>query len=125
MTVSQLRPQESVTLNTDVLEEMNVRLGYHKAETAICTAMEDIAVLLQYTGTLLRTGDRKNLAVTARQIESLSERIGMDRLARVATDVLRLCDRDDQAALGATTARLRRVGETSLIAIWDREDLSI
>ena len=99
--------------------------GLPKAEAAICTAMEDLAVLLQYACTLVKGDDLDSLNMTARQIEGLAERIGMVKLSRVAVDVYLLCGRDDKPALHATVSRMRRVGEQSLIAIWDREDLSI
>ena len=125
MGVSQLRPCEAVHLDTDRLDEMCVRLGYKKAEAAICAAMEDIAVLLQYSGNLQRSGDMDSLQLTVRQIEGLAERTGMVALASVAANVGQLTQRGDQNALAATVARMRRLGEQSLIAIWDREDLSI
>lgn len=125
MGVSQLRPFEAVSLDTELLDEMCARLGYQKAEAAISSAMEDIAVLLQYSGTLIKAGDLESLRMTARQIEGLAKRTGMVALARVGSDVHGLCHGADAAALAATVARMRRLGEQSLIAIWDREDLSI
>ena len=125
MGVSQIRPVETVRLDTEMLEQMCLRMGYSKAEVAITTAMEDLAVLLQYSGTLLRAGELDTLEVTCAQIEAVARRVGMAALCRVARDVARLCDRPDPAALGATVARLQRLGEQSLIAICDREDLSI
>ena len=49
----------------------------------------------------------------------------MAKLARVANDVQRLSGRDDVNALAATVSRLRRVGEKSLLAIWNREDVPV
>ena len=125
MGVSQIKPFETVILDTDLLDQMCARLGYNKAEAAISSAMEDLAVLLQYCGTLHGAGELDTLRVTCRQIETVAKRVGMGSLARVATDVAYLCHGGDPAALGACVARLRRLGEQSLIAIWDREDLSI
>ena len=125
MSVSQLCPTETVSLDTELLDQMCIRLGHAKAESAICAAMEDIAVLLQYTGTLMKAGDVETLAITTSQIEGLALRTGMAKLARVANDVQRLSGRDDVNALAATVSRLRRVGEKSLLAIWNREDVPV
>lgn len=125
MGVSQLRHSEAVSLDIELLDQMCARMGYTKAEEAIRTAMEDLAVLLQYSGTLARTNELTNLDMTARQIDAVALRIGMCALSRVATDVYRLCHFNDPVALAATVARMRRVGEASLIAIWDRDDLMI
>ena len=49
----------------------------------------------------------------------------MTTLARVARDVLRPAPSHDAAALGATLARLVRIGERSLMAVWDLQDLCL
>jgi hypothetical protein len=125
MGVSQIKPFEAVILDTDLLDQMCVRMGYTQAESAITSAMEDLAVLLQYCGTLYRAEEYDTLRVTCQQIEGVAKRVGMSSLARVAKDVASLSQSGDSAALAATVGRLRRLGEQSLIAIWDREDLSI
>lgn len=125
MGLSQIEPKESVALDTELLDQMCARIGVSKAEAAICAAMEDLAVLLQYAGTLRRVGELDTLSQTCRQIEAVSKRVGMVVLARVAKDAVSLCDGSDEAALAAVTARLQRVGERSLIAIWDRDDITV
>lgn len=134
MHVSQLRHEEAVHLDGDRLEEICHQFGYGDAEAAICAAMEDLAVLLQQAGKMWRGGDMASLEVTARQIAGVAERIGMAGLARVAGDVMTLAGTSDCAGLGqshgsvalsATVARMRRLGERSLLAIWDRQDLMV
>lgn len=126
MWMSELRPEEAVYLDTERLEEICHRLGYSGGEHAICSAMEDLAALLQQAGTLWRVGDFDTLDVVARQVNGLADRIGMAALARVAGDVRALAAAGhDPAALAATVARMRRLGERSLLAIWDRQDLTI
>ena len=134
MQVSELRPAEVVYLDGDRLEEICHQLGYSGGETAICAAMEDLAALMQVAGKLWLNGDVSTLECTARQIAAVAERIGMSGLARVAGDVTTLSGTPDcgplgeshiTTALAATVARMRRVGEQSLLAIWDRQDLMI
>jgi hypothetical protein len=43
----------------------------------------------------------------------------MLKLARVARDVAELAHGRDVAALGAVMARLDRIGDRSIIAVWD------
>ncbi len=125
MQVSELRHDESVYLDTDRLEEICFRLGYAGGETAICAAMEDLAALLHQAGKSWKQGDVAALETGARQVVDLADRIGMSGLARVAGDVAALSQGHDSAALAATVARMRRMGEQSLLAIWDRQDLLI
>jgi len=134
MQVSELRHDEAVYLDGDRLEEICHQLGYTGGEVAICAAMEDLASLMSAAGKLWQAGDVATLECTARQIIGVAERIGMSGLARVAGDVMALAATPDSGPLGeshlatalsATVARLRRVGEQSLLAIWDRQDLTI
>lgn len=125
MLVSELRHEEAVYLDADRLEEICQQFGYSGGEVAICAAMEDIADLLQQAGKQWRGQDLSGLEASARQAAVLAERIGMSGLARVAGNVMALTEGKDMAALAATVARMRRLGEQSLLAIWDRQDLTI
>lgn len=125
MPVSDLEPAEAVYLDTDRLEEICNRLGYSGGETAICAAMEDVAAMLHKATVMWKADDLGALVQVAQQIASVADRIGMAGLARVAGDVLSLCDGSDAPALAATVARMRRLGEQSLLAIWDRQDQTI
>ena len=125
MQVSEMRLEEPVYLDGDRLEEICQQLGYSGGETAICAAMEDLAALLHHAAKLWRAGDVDTLELAARQVAAVSDRIGMVGLSRVAGSVIELAGGDDAAALAATVARMWRLGERSLLAIWDREDLMI
>ncbi len=54
-------------------------------------------------------------------LQGMADRLGLTLLAQVAGDVIALCGARDDAALAATVARLDRVGERSLCAIWDAQ----
>jgi len=125
MQVSQLHLDEVVRLDVECLDEIREQLGLNGGETAISMAMEDLAVLLYHATKLWCANDLDGLEPAVRQVAGVARRIGMPGLARVAADVLSLCNGGDAVALAATVARMRRVGERSLLAIWDRDDLMI
>ncbi|MCG6901599.1 MAG: hypothetical protein LJE68_02860 [Rhodobacter sp.] len=125
MQLCEIRPGEPVNLNTERLEEICNQLGYSGGETAICAAMEDLATMLHQAKTLWASNDFGALHATARQVALVADRIGMAGLAQVAGNVRQLSDGRDAAALAATIARMRRLGEQSLLAIWDRQDLRL
>lgn len=125
MQISELRLSEVVHLDGDRLEEICRELGYRGGETAISATMEDLACLLMQSKTLWETDELNSLDLCAGQIDRLADRIGMSGLARSAKHVRDLCGRNDSVALAATVARMRRLGEQSLLAIWDRQDLMI
>lgn len=56
---------------------------------------------------------------------SLYPNRSMTALAQVAGDVAHTVDAGDAVAAGATLGRLIRVGERSLTAVWDQQDLSV
>ena len=62
---------------------------------------------------------------TDRRVIAISDQIGMRMLSRVASDVTQAIDSTDVVAIAATLARLLRIGESSLTAIWDSQDLSL
>ena len=125
MYVSELKQTERVCLDTDRMDEICAELGYRGGEASICAALEDLAVLLHEVGASRAGIDRSSLMESAEQVEILAGQIGLIGLSRVAGDVVGLCEIPDDAALAATLARLRRLGEQSLLAMWDRQDLSV
>lgn len=54
-----------------------------------------------------------------------AEDLGMTTFAALASDLRGLPDRPDPVALAARLSRLVRVGEASLAAVWDLEDLRL
>ncbi len=125
MQVCKLRPSEAVQLDMRRLEEICLHFGCIGGEAAICAAMEDLAVLLERAQALWRAADFGELGLCARQISGIADRIGLAKLARVAGTVEALAGTRDDAALAANVSRLARLGERSLVAIWDVQDLSV
>ncbi|MEM1272326.1 MAG: hypothetical protein AAGF88_00840 [Pseudomonadota bacterium] len=92
-------------------------------------AENEAAEALRIIGQLLRdiAPDRQNVSdrTMARQLSKLTaaaDRIGMSTLARVADDVRHCLAVGDPVALSATLARLYRVGDRSIHAIFDLDD---
>lgn len=117
-------PSEKVRLNNATLEQLDARLGPNGAEDFIAKRMEELAVQLAKIDRLYRCGRLADLQRSALLVAKLADQIGMQLAARVANDVAALTRRDDGTALAATVARLGRVGEDSLMAVWDLHDLS-
>ena len=60
-----------------------------------------------------------------RKMSADAEGMGMTTFAKVAAQASDLSKRNDPAALAASLARLVRVGEASLAAVWDLQDLRL
>jgi len=112
-------------LDPDKLGGLYQQLGEAGAEDVVCRAIEELAVRLSHCERLWRRQDLNGLRKSARSLVAISEQIGMTTLARVAGDVTGAVDADDRAVVGATLFRLLRIGEKSLTAVWDLQDLSV
>lgn len=125
MQVVQLRPLEGVSVDQNRLGALYAEIGAADAEETICRAMEDIAKRMGDCDTYYRTGKLKPLRTTALGLVETADQIGMHGLARVAQDVVICLEARDEIALTATLSRLIRIGERSLIAMWELQDAKI
>lgn len=123
--VTMLAMSEPVQLDADKLEELYEQLGDVAAEDVVCRAMEELAVKLAQVDRLYRSRQIEEMRKTARSMGAIAGQVGMNMLARVASDVMRCVDTGDATALAAVVQRLMRTGESSLMQIWQAQDLSL
>lgn len=117
-----LRPEEMVRLEQKQLDTLYASLGEMQAEEVICRAMEELAMRLALMERAYGAGEMEPLAKGARGLVKIADQIGMSLLAKIAGDVAICADRRDGQALGATLARLLRISDRSLMAVWDMAD---
>lgn len=123
--VLNIRLTETVHVDQDRLSALYAELGETGAEDVVCRAMEELAVRLSHCSRLHTSGNLDELRKCTRSLIAISEQIGMLVLARIAKDVIQTIDAGDIPAVSATLARLLRIGEQSLTAIWDLQDITI
>ncbi|WP_300056974.1 hypothetical protein [uncultured Roseobacter sp.] len=116
---------ETVHVDPDRLAALYAELGEAGAEDVVCRAMEEMALRLSHCSRLHTAGNMDELRKCARSLIAIGDQIGMHVLARVAGDVTNAIDAADGPAVSATLARLIRIGEQSLTAIWDLQDITI
>lgn len=122
-TITELRPEEPARFNPERLEELCHRIGEVQAEAEVALALHRLSEVLPGLAKLV-DGDAEVFTKTIGQIVRDAELIGMASLARVAQDVLSTFAARNPVAMAATLARLERIGERSIMAVWDLEDLS-
>lgn len=125
MGVTYLKQCETAGLNFDQLDALCTQLGPTGAEDVMRRAMEELALRLNHAERLFREGDLEALGRATKSLIAIADQIGMGKLARVAGDVTSAVEAGDSAATAATLARLLRVGERSLLDVWDLQDLTI
>ena len=116
---------ENVRLDPDKLGELYAQLGEAGAEDVVCRAIEELAVRLTHCERLWRQDNMVDLRKNARSLIAISEQIGMNAMASIARDVTVSIDNEDAPAVAAILFRLLRVGERSLTAVWDQQDLTV
>lgn len=123
--ITTLTFNEKVRLDSDRLAELYVQLGEVGAQDVVCRAMEELAARLANVSEDYHAYRTSDLRKGAKGLIGIAEQIGMQRLADVARAVCFCADENDPIALGATIARLLRIGDGSLTAVWDLQDLSV
>lgn len=121
--VLQLNPEEPVRLDRDQLEVLVTQMGPVGADHLVSHAMEELAVLLARLNRLQRAGAYPEMHAAAKALVAIAQQVGMTKLARVGRDLLYVLGLGDGLALSAVMARLGRIGESSLMAVWDLQDM--
>lgn len=122
--ITELHPDEPARFNPDRLEELCHRIGEVRAEAEVALALHRISEHLPHLKTMLHE-DGAAFTLTIDRIASDADLIGMATLARVARNVIDSHASGNLVAVAATLARLERVGDRSIHAVWDLEDLSV
>jgi hypothetical protein len=123
--ITTLKLAEPIRLDPDRLGQLYCQLGEAGAEDVICRAIEELAVRLNHCNRLWQRNEQDELRKSARSLIAIADQIGMTALARVAGDVTQAIDAGDSVAEAAILSRLIRIGERSLTAVWDLQDLSV
>ena len=122
--ISALAVPEAVRVDSRRVAEIIAELGETAAQHVVGLALEQLAAALTAVDAALQAGDLAQAVAEAERISRLAWQIGLLSLAGVAMDLGSAAERGDQAALAAIRARLMRVGNRSLTAIWDRTALA-
>ena len=125
MVVAKLRPEGAVHLDRERLDQLYAQLGTVGADGVVSRAMEELAVRLAKVESCYKKGQLDDMQRAARSMIAISDQIGMVTFAQVAKDVNTLAQAEDSAALAACVERLMRIGENSLLAVWDLQGASL
>lgn len=118
--ITALAVTEPVRVDARRVGDIVGELGETAAQNVIGLALEQLATILTATDAALEANDLARAATHADRLSRLAWQIGLLSLAGVAMDLGSCAERRDMGALAAVRARLMRVGNRSLTAIWDR-----
>ncbi|MGR3342675.1 MAG: hypothetical protein ACU0DI_05525 [Paracoccaceae bacterium] len=123
--ILKLVPVENIQLDQFRLTELRARLGPRGADELVSRAMEELAVQLAKVHKALGQYRLAEVHDAAKSIVEVAHNIGLNCLGQVASDVASLSVSSDSAGLAASASRLSRIGEFSLVAVWDLQELSV
>ena len=112
-------------MDSHQIETLCSDLGPYAAEDVICRAMEELAQRMRQLQEMARKGADEELNKGLRTLAAIADQIGMRSLSRVAHDVAACNERGDRVARAACLARLSRMGEQSLTAMWELNEFSL
>ncbi|WP_284283189.1 hypothetical protein [Roseicyclus marinus] len=115
---------EPARFNPGQLEKLCEKLGDLRAETEVAHALDRLSALLDELARYSGGPDHTDMAALLDGVVRDAQLIGMATLARVGQNAADCLRGGDPTALAATLARLLRVGDRSIHAIWDLEDVS-
>ncbi len=123
--INHLHHKETIRLDRDQLEILLLQLGPSSADKIVNQSLEDLAIALAQIKKKYGAGLHEETKAEVRKLISIAQKLGMTALARICRDAVDLLGSNDAAACSAVLARLNRVGEGSLIAVWDLQDMSV
>ncbi|MBE3639370.1 hypothetical protein [Mangrovicoccus algicola] len=116
---------EAVRFDPRRLADLYRTMGEIGAENVLCDTMEELTIQLVRIEKLGRRARLQEVREIAERIAPRAEQIGLAGLAgaaRAVADCVRLGDRTGAVA---TMARLSRMGDKSLSAIWDPQGMML
>ncbi|MGR3468742.1 MAG: hypothetical protein ACU0CI_12780 [Shimia sp.] len=116
---------DAVQMDEAAISQLMVDLGRSGAEDVINRAMEAIALRLTDIERLSDQGDLVALRKASKGVIGIAEQIGLLDLADAARALADAAPRGDANARAATVARVSRVGDLSLSAIWARPGICL
>lgn len=116
---------EAVRFDPRRLADLYRSMGEIGAENILCDTMEELTIQLVRIDKLGKRARIADVREIAERIAPRAEQIGLIGLGRVARDVAECVRNADHAGFAATLARLSRMGDKSLSAIWDPQGMMI
>lgn len=123
--VTRLYHAEAVRFENTRLQALVADLGDVGADRVISRAMEEIAVRLSRIEAAYDAGALDRVGKGARSLVAIADQTGLASVRDAALVVAGLSASHDSTALAACVARLIRVGETSLVTVWDVHGISL
>jgi len=123
VTITRLRPSDAIDVDCTVIASL---FRQHGAAIAEDMLMAQVQTLTEQITTIDKTAQATGqfmAADKARMLSGLSFEIGLTSLAQTLIAVAQAVDAGNTAALPALWDRVKRIGDRSLVLLWDLPQL--
>ena len=117
--ITDLRFHENVRLDGDRLNRLIRNLNQNDAEDVICRTMAELGLQIDKCEQAHQKQDTASLYQQVSVVSKTAGQLGMTKLQGIADHVMHAMVQSDPAATAATLARLIRIWDLSLCAVWD------
>ncbi len=117
---------ERLVIDRDPVLRLCQRLGPAAADASIEAALEELAFWLYHcAGTAEGCADAERQRSALRRVDRLARMTGLASVADVATRMAAMDSTVSPTDRAAIAARLIRLGERSILALWDLNDMTL
>ena len=124
-TLAVLRHEEGIYVDAERLVPIYHGRAKREAEAVLERAIEDLASRLREIQLQFDEADAQALVRSVRLVARMAERLGMTSFTTVANDLIATTEAGDGTAQAATLARLLRVADRAVTALWDLRDMTM
>lgn len=108
---------EDAALDRSRIQLLRQSLGDQRCREIVSEAVFHLTDRLGVLQTALAEGDQASAKTFATRLAGLAEQVGLSDFSRVARDLAQCLASDDGNATAAVSARLKRLGEDSLLSV--------
>jgi hypothetical protein len=120
-----LRHEEGICVDAERLVAIYCGRAKRDAEEVLQRGIEDMASRVTEIQRHFDEGNRPSLIRSARMAARMADKLGMTSFSAVAGDLIAATEAVDGPAQAATLARLLRIVDRSVTAIWDLRDMTM
>lgn len=123
VTITPIRPVEGVEIDRTRLNRLRRRMGPRGLDAALDEALQELAERLYHCDADRQT--RAEMERNARRVAEIARITGLVTVGRVAGELAAVCAAGPETARAALAARLTRLGEASILRLWDLQDVTV
>jgi SLT domain-containing protein len=121
--VVQLRQREHVSVDSILISTLFRKLGPAQAETVIVNGIEQLCAVLRGIDRDYGSKDITKIGTPLAEARSIAQQLGLVSLATVMGGLAEACRNRDTVAAHALWERVKRIGDRSVVDLWELPQL--